>query len=671
MISSELLARIKAEYKIENLELFQMISENPCVYRGVADEKNVFLKIKHEENANHRNDSYISGILEQFRDREVKTTHYLLTKNGSFCMNTEDYLVELQEWVDSQPYFETDQAFASVIRMLSTELAIMAGFKEGLPEADERKIDDYLNNAKFGQELFDYMLNKFLPDDKELIEEACRVLDSMQGKVMKEIGSGKRQWIHADFNLKNIGFEDGKAKVLYDFERVKIGSAAEDIASCLFELCIKDTRSEEISMKIDKFEREASQYGNLSYSLGTLLYVICRRMIRHIYRGLERKIEGNDVYVGFYEVFLEGLKKTYRYLCTFVEKEEEKELSQHELEMSDVILDISNRTLRDVERFVQIIKNEDSFDEVFKLCCKHKIISNLYFHIIHQKLCKYIKKYYLLLLNNCNSYTREYQEHVYQEFDLVNKAFLDANIRYACIKGVSVSKRYYSEDDLIRRDFSDMDFLVSEKDLGKAERILKSMGYGRGFYDYETKQLEPVDRSEIITCRTCTHQIYPFVKPMPTFRYSAINVFKIDINFSIFFGGKIPDEISTDKMLEQVDLVKSKEGEFPVLTPEYEVIQYGYHFYKDTVYTFKNNGLKYVLVYLRDLHMMLENPKFRIECLYEILEQTSISRTIYSVIADVYCCYGGENAKSICEEKIGTNLVAIKKEVAKRITRIN
>ena len=139
---------------------------------------------------------------------------------------------------------------------------------------------------------------------------------------------------------------------------------------------------------------------------------------------------------------------------------------------------------------------------------------------------------------------------------------------------------------------------------------------------------------------------------MPNFKFSSVNVFKLDVNFSVFFGGKIKDEVSTTELLKDREYVSLEDGgQFPILSPESEIIQYCYSFYKDTIYTFKKESLAYVLSNLRDIYYILEQRNLNCEKLYDMLKDTSVKTNIYNVISYVAFCYGGTVANQILRDQ--------------------
>lgn len=647
---NELLEAVRANYQLSSIKIVAKYGENPWIFQVSDDEKKYFLKVKKEEMVNRENVGIRYNIIEQIGKSEIRVPNIFRNAGGDIFFRFQNYIVELQEWIEFEPYNDTEIAFESTIDLLANMLSVLSDIEVSVSDKDEEKEWQYINDEDFNWELMDFLLNKYLPDEKEFIEKVGIYLDQHCEKYKKEIEKKNLQWIHADYNLKNIGYISQKAKVLVDFERLKIGNPIEDVALCFFELCIKDVEDNKIQYQATKFMDRLQKYQKVFFSQEALLFTICRRMLRHVYRGIERMNEGIEINETFYAVFLNGLKKAYQFLNSEF-SENAIDLKTGERELFKLLIDISKDELSDIVLFKKWVLDKDKFDYLFKICCKHKIMSNLYYHLIHHNLFSKISKYYVILMNNCMSYAKEKQSLYYSEFEELNKRLKKHGFPYACIKGIGVSKRYYNTNPNLLRDFNDIDFLVCQKDVFLVEKVLKESGYMRGFFDYKTSEFVAAPRQEIIYWGLASHQVYPFSKPMPNFKYSPVNVFKIDVNFSIYFGGKIRDEIGAEQLLDNVEWVGEGDKAFPILAPEKEILQYCYNFYKDTVYKIKSNGLAFVLSNLRDIHYILEKRGVKPELLQQLLENTSIANNVYQVISDVYVCYGGKVASEIIKNK--------------------
>ena len=666
--SNAMMECVRKAYGLKQLNVLKHDINNPWIYCVENEGKKLFLKIKSDFTANNRNVKYLEAILNCFEDENIKFPKIINTIDGRMSMNYDGYVIEIQEWMEMDAYDGSEETISSTVDLLIT---ILTAMKKMECDTDFESVWEYINNEKFNWEKMDFLLNKYLPKEKNILEEICFFLDSCSNKYKFQIEKQSVQWTHGDFNLKNIGYEGKKATTVFDFERIKPGSPIEDIALCFFEICIKNVDFNDIENNVSSFMNKLSKYDGVNYSIGAILFVICRRMLRHIYRGVERMDKGEEVYAGFYDIFLEGLKKSYWYFSRIEKTVEKSSLSSYERELFVLLIDISKIEMEQEDLFYEWILDDKKMDVLFKFCCKHKIMSNLYYHLIHRNILNKVSKYYVILMNNTMSYNKEKKALYYREFNILNADLQERKIPYACIKGISIGKRFYEENPNILRDFNDIDFLVSIHNLSEVEKILKENGYGRGFYDYETSEFEPASRKDIVYWKTASHQVYPYTKPMPNFEYSPVNVFKVDVNFSIYFGGNIRDEISTDEMMQHLRIIEDASGSYKVLEAEYEILQYCYHFYKDTVYKFKKNGLSYVLSNLRDIHLLVEKNDLDFKKLYGLLDRTSVGNNVYRVIADAYYCYGGINAKRIIDEKKIELTDAHTDDIVRQIVRMN
>ena len=100
-------------------------------------------------------------------------------------------------------------------------------------------------------------------------------------------------------------------------------------------------------------------------------------------------------------------------------------------------------------------------------------------------------------------------------------------------------------------------------------------------------QIEKASRREIIYWGLNSHQEQLYVK-FSKYAVTPYMAIDIDINTSIFEGGKTKDPIPTEELLKHRQVKINGHGKkFYALEKEYELIQLIYHFYKDTVYEIK------------------------------------------------------------------------------------
>ncbi len=97
----------------------------------------------------------------------------------------------------------------------------------------------------------------------------------------------------------------------------------------------------------------------------------------------------------------------------------------------------------------------------------------------------------------------------------------------------------YKKDDIVYRDFNDIDILVNKKDTGSVNQILCDLGFQQGRIDKENKIVK-ASRQQIIYMSMSSHQEYKYVRQSKYSVISPYNFIQIDVNTSIFEGGKKP-----------------------------------------------------------------------------------------------------------------------------------
>ena len=221
------------------------------------------------------------------------------------------------------------------------------------------------------------------------------------------------------------------------------------------------------------------------------------------------------------------------------------------------------------------------------LNCRCNKVSNIFFHHLcvsgfYGNLKKQVFKIYL----ENYKFTEFKLEILRKNFYCICEKLNKLNVQYAIIKGFALSDLIYFEHGNNLRDFNDIDILVKESDLQHVCSTLQQLGYIQGEYDTVSENVNPASREEVIRMKMTSHQIVPFCKVV-TNGFKAKIPIEVDINFTIFEGGKILPLISTDKILEKTIEVKDEMGNmYQTLNPYFMFIQIVYHFYKEYNYEF-------------------------------------------------------------------------------------
>ena len=637
-----------AEYGFDQIDNIDCIREQPSIYNVKSHNNTYFVKINNIPFIKEKyNLSYRYLLIDKLIENKTQTPKIIKTNKNENYTIYNNSVFEVYEWCCFDKYSFSKKTFNSTIELLIKILNIFSSIKVPFPEEEKKQVWKDLNNDNIEWERVNYLCEKHFPNKKILIDKLNTFLDENEDICKREILASRFQYIHNDFNLKNIGYIKNSAKIIMDFEAAKPGYALQDIAMCYFELCFKDIiNTDEREKRIRTFLDIIQNLPGIDFKVSerALLFIICKRLLRHIYKGAKDLEDGNELFCDFNSIFIYGLESIYKYLSEKDEIKSSKSVTNSEKNLFDLIIEISKDKFdtKYLPVFSTWVKDKELFHILFRTCCKNKILSNLYTHLINLNLLNSISSYYKVLFNCSISFEKEKNELFHKEFIKLNKQFIKHDINYVCIKGLAIGERYFYKNSNILRSYNDMDFLVELNDISKVEEILNNNKYLRGFYAYEDSSFLPATRQELIHYKINSHQVYPFSKPMENFRFSPANLYKIDLNFSIFFGGKIKDEIPTHILLENKEIVEiDLENKFPVLSPEKETIQISYAFYKDTIYKKKKNGLSFVLSGLRDIFLIIENRKPDFNKLEQLLKNTSIASPIYKIIAFVNYCYEG------------------------------
>jgi hypothetical protein len=133
-----------------------------------------------------------------------------------------------------------------------------------------------------------------------------------------------------------------------------------------------------------------------------------------------------------------------------------------------------------------------NWNELLKISLRHNL-----FLVIYKCISKFIpveyqalyKKQYYLLIMVLKIYMRELKA--------INLSAEQNKIKVILLKGFSLSKMIY--DDLYIRSFSDIDFLLDEKDIKNMYRLVNKIGYEQdGGFDEEQSKMITINTDEFL-----------------------------------------------------------------------------------------------------------------------------------------------------------------------------
>lgn len=179
-----------------------------------------------------------------------------------------------------------------------------------------------------------------------------------------------------------------------------------------------------------------------------------------------------------------------------------------------------------------------------------------------------------------------YEEYLNEIGNIIN-IFKENGVNYVLIKGVSLANSLYTENSMVYRKFNDIDILINKIDVSTVNNILCKQSFTQGYLD-KNYNIMKASRDKIIYWSLNSHQEHEYIKKSFYAQYRPKATINIDINTTIFEGGKIEPQISTSILLnnKRYERISSEIlGECLIYT--YELLQLCYHFYKDTVYDIK------------------------------------------------------------------------------------
>lgn len=195
-------------------------------------------------------------------------------------------------------------------------------------------------------------------------------------------------------------------------------------------------------------------------------------------------------------------------------------------------------------------------------------------------------------------------------------------IKYSIIKGEALSVAAYNATGM--RTSSDVDILVSRKNLRIIEKKLSDIGFEKQYSD------------DIVTQRTNrafmlshSHQTTPFYIQKSIFKLS------VDLNFDIFWGEYTGKRVDVDDFLSDTTEIEIYGYKVKVLPPLKAMVQLILHHYKDMNSIFllaTRNSIKFDM--FKDIYYLLKN---NINCislddLYDIGLEYDIKPYIYYVL---------------------------------------
>ena len=299
--------------------------------------------------------------------------------------------------------------------------------------------------------------------------------------------------------------------------------------------------------------------------------------------------------------------------------------------------------------------NKKKIDEEFLfLVCSHKLHNLLYKHIISLGKLFEINKLVAFILSERFIFT---QQRAAEYFNLVKKIvplLNEANIDYLLLKGTSIGNDLYGSNDFVYRSFNDIDILIAKEQTASFNKILESVGFVQGLIN-DQYQLVEASRKQKLYWSLNTHQEHKYLQPSPFSDFSPWLYNCIDVNTTIFQGGKENAPLSTIELLRHIRANHSIDGiEFYSLDYTYELIQLCIHLYKDTfVYEVKKiQHEDYSLIKFCDIREFVLKYKEKINWIefLHIINTNDLGTYIYTVLSLIENFYADLALQEIIEQ---------------------
>lgn len=322
--------------------------------------------------------------------------------------------------------------------------------------------------------------------------------------------------------------------------------------------------------------------------------------------------------------------------------------------------------LRAISRFEMNDSNDKLLQQIFQDTLisfaksneiyMHRLQFLLYRHVINSE-----KLHFEKLFGRQLSAEMVFLQQKYEEYIVIIKQLAEllerSKVSYCILKGFSIISSLYSSNKKIYRDFGDLDILVDKKDVKEITTILNGMGFVQGVLD-STGEISEVDRKEIVYWRLTSHQEQTFIRKSKYSEFAPLICCRVDVNTSIFEGGKIPNPIPIRELLKHTRTHEISENVLiKSLDYEYELIQLCYHFYKDMKHTMEKEFFaNYTLIKFCDIReYILKNRKnIDWEKFIRCVNKYQIGEQIYLPLLLVSDFYGDLEINNILQ-KINVN----------------
>lgn len=287
----------------------------------------------------------------------------------------------------------------------------------------------------------------------------------------------------------------------------------------------------------------------------------------------------------------------------------------------------------DISIITDYISKNNSID-FFISIYRHKVQYLFFKHLLELKVAKKIDRNILNILNAQFSFLQLKHKEWITVLKNVTERLDAEGIDYAILKGIGLSNELYTFNGLNYRDYNDIDILIEKKDVAQLNETLEKLGFIQGDMN-DNYEIEKSNRQQIIYFSLNSHQEKSYIKFSKYSEFSPLNRLLIDVNTTIFEGGKISPKIDTKTLLSNTVSKKINDFSYRKLSLEYNLIQLCYHFYKDTVYEIKKKRKEsYCLMKFCDIreYILKYQHQLNWDNFINILNENNLSEEINYVL---------------------------------------
>jgi predicted Zn-ribbon and HTH transcriptional regulator len=135
-------------------------------------------------------------------------------------------------------------------------------------------------------------------------------------------------------------------------------------------------------------------------------------------------------------------------------------------------------------------------------------------------------------------------------------ALQEAGVRGVVLKGLALAALAYRT--LGMRLSQDLDLLVERSDLGRADEVLRGLGYVQGTWNVAAARPEPASRQEVMKHTVYSHETFPYVRGVPDSTVMDRHV--VDLHFSIELNTALDSDDAVRRLLSRRRLLEPMPG---------------------------------------------------------------------------------------------------------------